>query len=114
MSNSDSFTTGATQHFALSALAADPNCYPHVNLNGDQRETLVNDRHLAYLALSEAITRLQEVAPHGRNYQTAPLGSYERARAQYEQRMAVLRTLHKGLADEMNYLQDTARTAARR
>ena len=41
-----------------------------VNMNGDSKETLINDRMNAYHAINKAIQEYAKIMPHGRNYQT--------------------------------------------
>ena len=56
---------------------------PVVNINGTSAEELLNQLQGASEAISIAFKALQEAYPHGRDYQTAPQGTYQQAREQY-------------------------------
>jgi hypothetical protein len=88
----------------VSAIGANEALFPCVNLNGDARNTLITERHLAYPSLGDGLTALLAIAPHPRNYQTAPAGSYPAARLQHEERVKVLMSLRLAILAEMNWL----------
>jgi len=53
--------------------------FPIVNINGDSVETLLEQHHAVYkqaLLLREALSK---ATPHGRNYQTQPIGACSKA-----------------------------------
>ena len=83
--------------------------FPYVNLNGDTRETLVEDRLTTIKAIQVAIECLGAQYPHGRNYQTAPAGAYEAARKLHEEQMDMLRKLSASIYVEALFIQDKKR-----
>jgi hypothetical protein len=97
-----------------SAIAADEALFPCVNLNGDARSALVTERRLAWQSLGDSITALINMAPHPRNYQTAPAGAYPAARLKHEERVKVLVSLRLAILAELNWLieNDPKRTVS--
>jgi hypothetical protein len=79
--------------------------YPYVNMNGDTRETLIEDRLATVNALCLAMERLSAQYPHGRNYQTAPPGAYLRARELHDARVATLRRIASEISVEALFIQ---------
>lgn len=85
-------------------MAADP--IPRVNLNGSSRDALIEQRRNVCDALRTALQALQEAAPHGSDYQTAPIGSYELARSLYETRYRQIEDMRKEITEEAMAIQD--------
>jgi hypothetical protein len=56
---------------------------PIININGASADQLLADHLAACDALREAIKAVQATTPHGRDFQTARPGQYEKARDQY-------------------------------
>lgn len=79
--------------------------FPYVNKNGASRESLLADRRAAYRAVHAAMKAFQECAPNGRDYQTAPRGAYELARARYNAHFSSLDKLANEIRDEAEFLQ---------
>jgi hypothetical protein len=73
---------------------------PIVHLNGTGCETLVNQRLSLYHALQNAIEKLRQMAPNGRDYYVQP-GLYEQALAQHDRRMAVLGAMLQEIETEI-------------
>ena len=82
------------------------NGMPIVNLNGATKESLVEARLTARVAVQEAMKALSECSPNGRDYQTAPRGEYEIARNRYVERFAYLARLANELEDEAIAISD--------
>jgi hypothetical protein len=61
-----------------------PPIVPHVHLNGDSRQTLLDDFAAATSALRKAIDVVQKTAPNGRNFYNHPEGEGAMARATHE------------------------------
>lgn len=58
--------------------------YPQININGTSALEL-SQQQLAVIATADALLKaLRAAAPHGRDYQTCPAGTYEKARAQHD------------------------------
>jgi hypothetical protein len=57
--------------------------YPTVNMNGTDGKELFNQYRAVYEAFEPLMDALAGARPHGRDYQTMPVGSYETAREQY-------------------------------
>lgn len=64
--------------------------FPQPNINGTSKEALVRQYRDVHRALGEAIELICEHAPHGRDYQTLPAGSFEQARSEHFARLAKL------------------------
>lgn len=79
------------------AAASVPPVSPLINLNGTDGDSLLAAVGTAIAGLNHALTDLQMAAPHGRDYQTAPVGTWEAARAQHDSRVARI----KAVADEL-------------
>ncbi len=63
---------------------------PTVNINGSSKKDLQSQQKTAYIALSDALEAMLKAAPHSRDFQTAPEGAFETARAQHDARLAVV------------------------
>ena len=63
---------------------------PVINLNGTSAEVLLEEYKMAYTATQAAIEALRRMTVHGRDFQTAPEGTYEKARAEQIARMEKL------------------------
>lgn len=63
---------------------------PTVNLNGTSYESLLDDARGVLDALRELDRVLAEAAPHGRDYQTAPEGTYQHARDAWAERRELI------------------------
>ena len=72
---------------------------PFITINGDSRDTLVNDRAAVLPALREAMKLLSETKPNGRNY-IGHSEAYERDRAIYAARYKTLQNLHDDILHE--------------
>ena len=83
---------------------ADP-ILPIVHLNGTSRAALIDQRVEAGRAVREALDKLHEMAPNGRDYFLKP-GLFEQARAQHERRAAALRALFNEIEAEYLALDD--------
>jgi hypothetical protein len=83
-----------------------PSPFPLVNLNGTSADALLADRRKVWNAIRDTMKALQECAPHGRDYQTAPRGAYEAARERYSAQFAVLDKLSNEIMDECKFIQD--------
>ena len=83
-----------------------PPTAPVLNLNGTSAKNLIDEYKAAYRALLIAAEVVHQVTVHGRDFQTAPAGLYEKAR---EEQIARLDKL-KDMADEFIALaQDVQR-----
>jgi len=72
---------------------------PFITINGDSRDTLVNDRAAVLPALREAMKLMSETKPNGRNY-IGQNEAYERDRAIYVERYKTLQNLHDDILHE--------------
>ena len=68
-----------------------------LNINGTSADALIQALCDARIAVMDAMKSLQETAPNGRDFQTAPRGAYEVARGIYGARFAVLDKLANDL-----------------
>jgi hypothetical protein len=70
---------------------------PLVNLNGTSFTSLMDQLRNAGGAVRVAMDKLAEAAPHGRDYQTAPSGTLQRAEAEHRRRAAALKSVYDEL-----------------
>ena len=82
---------------------------PTIHLNGTSRNELYEQVTSAGQAVQEAIHKLAEAAPHGRDYYVVPAGDlkFDRAQEQHFARIAKLQevydeleTIYQGLANQ--------------
>lgn len=73
---------------------------PVINLNGTSANDLIEGYKAAYTAIQKAYEAVQQVTVHGRDFQTAPIGTYEKARAEQIVRLEKLQEV----ADDMTEL----------
>jgi len=67
---------------------------PRININGTSPDDLKAANRAARVAVEAAIKAVEQTVPHGRDYQTAPVGgAYAQARTEYYDRMSRLRTV---------------------
>lgn len=76
----------------LNMLHAEP-IAPRLNLNGTSKTMLMADHLNCLDTLRIARQALNTLAPHGRDYQTAPSGTWQAAIVQHRERMDVLMKL---------------------
>jgi predicted lipoprotein len=70
---------------------------PTINNNGTSGKELLGQIREAYSAVEAAIDALRKAAPNGRDYQTAPEGSFEAAREAYHARLQALSEIRSDL-----------------
>lgn len=68
---------------------------PTVNLNGTSRDNLMLQYIDALNAFDTLRAALSAMAPHGRDYQTAPVGAYRTARTQHERRQKTIEVVRQ-------------------
>lgn len=78
---------------------------PTVHLNGTSAETLTDNLCEVYSAIGDAIRKLKQAAPNGRDYYLEP-GSLERATDQHMRRMKTLTDLQDELQAEIEAIED--------
>jgi hypothetical protein len=81
---------------------------PVINLNGTSASNLVDEYKAAYKALLVAYEVVQRVTVHGRDFQTAPSGLYEKAREEQIARLAQLKNMADGFMALALNVQDQA------
>ena len=64
---------------------------PAVNLNGDTKQTLLDQTTEARRALQAAAVAMIQAAPHGRNYQTG--GDFQADRQEFSRRIKLIQEL---------------------
>lgn len=72
---------------------------PQINLNGTDKQALIDPLMVAYLAARKTSDMLRLCTPHGRDYQTLPVGAYEIARNQHIARMKASEIIANELLD---------------
>lgn len=74
--------------------------YPTIHLNGTAKEDLVERWNDAYTAVVEAIGRLQESGPNGRDYYPQGPAAFTQAQAEHLERLHKLQSVRADL-DEL-------------
>jgi hypothetical protein len=72
---------------------------PVLNLNGTSGPALVEEYKNAYRAIREAYEAVNSVTVHGRDFQTAPPGTYEKARAEKVEWLTQLKSIEQAMTD---------------
>lgn len=73
--------------------------YPVLNNNGTDGDDLLKELNAAVNAVDQAISRLNDLTVHGRDFQTVPGGTemFNQYRAQHVERARALRTVYNEL-----------------
>lgn len=79
---------------------------PVLNINGTSAETLLEEYQDAYEAVREAITKVRFITVSGRDFQTAPPGTYEKVRAEQIARLEKLQSVALDLTALIQDVQD--------
>jgi hypothetical protein len=79
---------------------------PHINLNGTAPAVLLEDHLTAIATLRSAISTLQAAAPHSRDFQTAPQGTYNKAYQEHRDRLARLEIVMGDLEAIAEHISD--------
>ena len=87
---------------------------PVLNLNGTSAETLLEEYQDAYSAILKALRVVQQVTVNGRDYQTAPHGTYEKARAEHLARLEKLQSIVLDFSAIIQDVQDQEDARKRR
>lgn len=72
---------------------------PIIHLNGTSKESLLEALENAYAAVREAMDKLRECAPNGRDYYPEP-GRMDKAVAQHRQRQEHLQAVYDSIEAE--------------
>ena len=70
---------------------------PLLNLNGAAGKSLVEAYSTAAHAVQAAMKLLQQTTPHGRDFQTAPAGEYQKALSEHTNRYLALERVYNEL-----------------
>jgi hypothetical protein len=70
---------------------------PVINLNGSPAARLIEEYKTAYVAIRAAFEALCQVTVNGRDFQTAPEGTYEKARTEHVARLDKLQQVEGDL-----------------
>jgi hypothetical protein len=81
---------------------------PIIHLNGDRRETLLDNLERAFRAVRAAMDALRQCAPNGRNYYPEP-GRLQRAERQHRERQEHLQAVYQSLEAEAIQIDDETR-----
>ena len=79
--------------------------HPIVHLNGTGKDTLIEQRTLAYTALRMAVNGLKQMAPNGRDYYPVP-GLLEDAVHQHMDRLRVINEIMDDLVAEIDHIEE--------
>ena len=82
---------------------------PTININGTSARALLEQHLTAIEALRAAITKVQEAAPNGRDYQTAPANSFSHAQQEHRRRLSRLEDVIDELEQIAEYIVEFAR-----
>jgi len=81
---------------------------PFVHVNGDRRETLLNNLEAAYAAVNAAMDAMRQCAPNGRNAYPVD-GLMQRLEAQHRSRQEYLQVVADSLEAEAIAIQERDR-----
>jgi hypothetical protein len=81
---------------------------PIIHINGDRRETLLNNLEQAYDAVRVAMDALRQCSPNGRNFYPEP-GRMQKAEAQHRERQEHLHAVYTSLEAEAMQIDDETR-----
>jgi hypothetical protein len=79
---------------------------PTINLNGSDPKELLKSLKEAYRAIRKVQESFQATAPHGRDYQTAEPGAFQKARSEWGAHQDALRASADYLIDVAEQVQD--------
>jgi uncharacterized protein YqgV (UPF0045/DUF77 family) len=86
-----------------------PLVLPQINLNGSTRKSLVEQQCDVLAAIRELQKAMQEASPNGRDYQTAPMGTFNRAQEAWRERWQVIEDMHKEIEAHALAIQDSGK-----
>ena len=66
---------------------------PVINNNGTSATALLDEHRQALTAIQQAIEAVKAITVHGRDYQAAPIGTYEAARNAHITRLEALESI---------------------
>jgi hypothetical protein len=84
-----------------------PLVLPQINLNGTSREALVAQQCDVLAAIRALQEALQEASPNGRDYQTAPMGTFNRAQEAWRERWQVIEDMRKEIEQHALAIQES-------
>jgi hypothetical protein len=76
---------------------------PTINLNGDDKQTLLDPVIAAMIAVSDATRAVQSIAPNGRNY---PAGDVQEALSELLEIVAQMEDIQRELIAYMEAIED--------
>jgi hypothetical protein len=79
---------------------------PLINLNGSPRKMLVEQQCDVLAAIRELQKAMQEASPNGRDYQTAPMGTFNRAQEAWRERYQVIEDMRKEIETHAIAIQE--------
>jgi len=82
--------------------------FPIVNINGDSVETLISQQWAVLKAAQELRNKLSQAAPHGRNFQTQPIGATTAAREEWLATMVAAKAIEDQASATVNDLMRQA------
>lgn len=80
---------------------------PQINLNGNSRESLLEQYTAAHQKMKEACAAFLDIDFHGRNYQTLPDGSFLQAQEQEKEMCKHYNEICKYLRAHVEHLQQS-------
>ena len=79
---------------------------PYVNLNGTSSDSLMEQARAVRDAANALAVALAAAAPHGRDYQTAPAGTYDKARDEWVARYKAVNAISVEYMDIMIHIHE--------
>ena len=79
---------------------------PTIHLNGDSRETLLDQCRKALVAIRDAITACREMHPNGRNYYPQGPDAIGKAMSEHEERLSKIFDVRDDLERMMEAIAD--------
>jgi len=84
-----------------------PLVLPHVNLNGTSRECLVEQQCSVLHVLNSLLKVMGDASPNGRDYQTAPMGTFTKAQEAWRERWQMIEDLRREIEEYALAIQDS-------
>ena len=80
--------------------------FPAIHLNGTSADSLKEPYREAYSAIGDAITKLAQCAPHGRDYYVISSDAINTAMAEHRARLAALTTVQNDMLAIFDAIED--------
>ena len=84
-----------------------PLVLPQINLNGSPRQVLVDQQCDVMHALERLQKAMQEASPNGRDYQTMPMGTFNKAQDAWRERYQIVEDMRREIEAHAIAIQES-------